>query len=88
MASRKNQPTDAPLSLPAMLVDIGEELEAGARSPLSLDESTVWFVGAGGVDVFLVEHTDGAGEGIRHHLLRAEPGEVAFAPGAPDGLPG
>ncbi len=55
----------------------GVRVPCAGNLPLDMnDPQSVWFVEQGVVDVFLVEHRDGANQTAPQHLLRAEAGRL------------
>ncbi len=57
----------------------GTLLELKADKPLLLkDEHLVWRIDSGAVDIFSVQIENGDVIGARHHLLRAEAGQLVF----------
>ncbi len=80
------RPAGAPVTAPdqfsglaAAAVACGEIVEVGGNEPVRLDDPQVgWFVGRGGLDVFLVEDADGRAVSSPSHVLRVGPGRLAF----------
>ena len=62
----------------------GDSVPCAGNLPVKLDDpDSVWFIGRGAVDLFLVEFKDGVEQTAPQHLLRAESGTIL--PGvAPD----
>lgn len=57
----------------------GVSREVSGNKPLLLDEpSKVWLVQTGRVDVFFIQIKEGGARGARHHVFRAEEGDLLF----------
>jgi NHLM bacteriocin system ABC transporter ATP-binding protein len=64
-------------SLKNLMEREGTVQKVSGAQPLLL-AGNVWFVRSGAVNVFAVQITDGKSAGPRHHVLRAEAGQVLF----------
>ena len=79
MASETSRRAEGRSALGELAVSAGELRPAAANRPVHLDDpGVVWFVDHGALDICVAEYGD---EGIRSsfkHLLRLEPGRLAF----------
>jgi NHLM bacteriocin system ABC transporter ATP-binding protein len=66
----------------------GVVLELGSNRPFVLEETSVWFVERGDVDIFSVLQAEGAPAASRRHLLRVHSGDLLLGLGAANPAPG
>ncbi len=71
--------TGARDSLAEFAMAFGEHRSAAANRPIELDDPrVVWFVQHGAIDVLAAEYADGRMETPFRHIMRLEPGRLAF----------
>src|SRR5262249_52465660 len=79
MSSAVDPPTDRPRFIVEELLPYSRPERTARNLPMPLDApDAVWFVTAGGVDVFFTELQPGALAGRRRHLCRVEEGGSIF----------
>lgn len=69
-------------SLASLAAESGVPVPCAGNLPVAMDDPQfVWFIEKGTVDLFLVEHRDGAEQSAPQHLMRADSGRLLLGVG-------